>query len=78
MMRIAAADGGGALGTGARDCEGHASRGDGVNEGRFAGGFGCWVGTRFCPPCALSHLILLTPEAGSLIGPFYRRLEAKA
>lgn len=46
MMRIAAADGGGALGTGARDREGHASRGDGVNEGRFAGGCGERVGRR--------------------------------
>ena len=40
VMRVAAADGGGALGTGARDGEGHAGRGDGVHEGRLAGGCG--------------------------------------
>lgn len=58
MMRIAAADGGGALGTGARDCEGHARRGDGVNEGRFAGGCREGVGKTLLrqgpgtrPPC---------------------------
>lgn len=47
MMGIAAADGGGALGAGASDCEGHASRSDGVHEGRFAGGCGKGVG-RHC------------------------------
>lgn len=40
VVRVAAADGGGALGTGARDGEGHAGRGDGVHEGRLAGGCG--------------------------------------
>lgn len=33
MMRVAAANGGGTLGAGARDREGYPSRGDGVHEG---------------------------------------------
>lgn len=40
MVRVAAADGGGSLSAGARDREGYTSRGDGVHEGRFAGGCG--------------------------------------
>lgn len=40
VVRVTAADGGGALSTGARDGEGHTGRGNGVHEGRLTGGCG--------------------------------------
>lgn len=46
VMGVAATDGGGAFCAGARDGEGHASGGDGVDEGRFASGCVGGVGGR--------------------------------
>lgn len=58
MMRVAATDGGGALRTGTCDGEGDTGRGDGMHEGRFAGGCGGdkkellkrWESGKGCPP----------------------------
>lgn len=65
MMRITATDGGGALRTGSRDSKGHTSRGDGVHEGRFAGGCGEGVG-RHCSDQVpeRGHHALTSPPAG--------------
>lgn len=39
--------------------------------------FGCGVGTGFCPPCALSHLILLTPGGRKSNRPILQTIGGK-